>query len=207
MLDDPSFHPASIAVPKVRDYSRRHGYGFLAPKARLNSAVPWAWNKLYALQQVLQMAKEDEWVTWIDSDVLLLDAMSTLESKLSGLVTKDTRFVFSSDQSGLCTGFFLVRKSPIISAFLSDVFEHYTDVWPWEQQAVKEVLATRTIYVSATALIPESVIQNPRSAFNFHAFAMHFWSSYHGQERVSSFMRLVGARGWNHEIFLQAQCQ
>jgi hypothetical protein len=156
-----------------------------------------SWNKIAVLENVMAACDEKDWILWLDADVLILDYSRKLES----LIDDSKSILFSTDKEGLCMGFFLVRNTARIRAFLAGLWQFYTESWPWEQTAVKKLLGADSAFGWDVGFISESIVQNPHSLFSPDAFAMHYWAHHGGRDLVSFRMKQALDKGWNMNVF------
>jgi hypothetical protein len=197
MLHTPTYSPADISVPVVRAYCRKWRYSLVHFDNVIRQEWVPSWNKILALQNTMHCAPRNEWITWIDADVLLLRDDLRLES----FADTGRHLVFSTDVGGLCTGFFMIRKCEAMEAFLEHLCSHYCPTWPWEQAAIKAAISNNTDLNSITSYLSTAVIQNPRSVFNIEAFAMHYWANNYGCLSISKLMQMTIDNGWRLETF------
>jgi hypothetical protein len=149
--------------------------------------LPPSWNKIAFLEAIMTQCAENEWLLWLDADVLILDYSRSLES----LVHEPNEMLFSTDIEGLCMGFFLMRNTARVRAFLACLWQNYTGKWPWEQAAAKKALEADPSFAKSVGFISERIVQNPRSIFEPNAFAMHYWANHCGAEAVMHKMKVT----------------
>jgi hypothetical protein len=196
MLHTPGFLPADISTTAARAYCNLWGYRFDYHDSLICSQWVPSWNKILALENAMKLAHQDEWLAWIDADILILRHNLSLES----FVVEGKDLIFSTDNGGMCSGFFLIRKCSAMESFLKNLHSSYCATWPWEQAAIKKAIAGDAYLQHVTTYIPSSMIQSPESIFNADAFAMHYWSRYHGSLITKQLMSLTIQRGWAKEI-------
>lgn len=173
MLHTPDYSPAAVAVPDMAAYCRMWGYELEVHSEMLRPDWPAAWNKIPAVARAMASVPEGDWVLWMDCDMV----MTRLGVPLEFMARPGKDFMVSVDRNGICTGFFLVRNVPLMREFMSDLMGDMRPDWPWEQDAAKELIASRQDYSERVGHIPESLVQNPVSVPSTHAAVMHYWGN------------------------------
>jgi hypothetical protein len=193
------YSPGEISVPLISSYCSRWGYILEQfDDSTATDCIP-AWNKIVALERLMPKIEKGQWLTWIDADLLILRP----EIPLERFIIPKRELIFSRDHNGVCSGFFLIKNSPLMRRFLAKLWQEYTSEWPWEQLAIKKVLANSRRFQRTVGEIPESLVQNPSSAFNEGAFAMHFWAATFGTKATRDAMYDASHSGWSREAFLK----
>lgn len=173
MLYTPDYTPAQVSVPDVQHYCGIWDYGFRAYGDKIEPSWPAAWGKIVASLRALEQAPENEWIMWIDADMLLRRHNNTLES----LIDPSKDFMISVDHNGICTGLFLIRNTPLMREFFTELLTDVRMDWPWEQDAMKDLLVRRPDIAARVGHIPEAVVQNPSAPRASKAFVMHYWGN------------------------------
>lgn len=183
MLYTPDYTPAQVSVPDVQRYCDIWDYPLTVYTDRVVPEWPAAWGKIVASLKALKEAPEGAWVMWMDADMLFRRNDRTLES----LIEPGKDFMISTDANGICTGLFLIRNTPLMQAFFEDLLKDVRQEWPWEQNAMKDLLASRPDYQERVGLISPRVVANPSSGRCPTAFVMHYWGN--GYPNRDSLMR------------------
>lgn len=93
----------------------------------------------------------------------------------------------------------IVRGGIELSTIDTLLYEsQYNEQWPWEQSAFKAIDSLATMGGRG---IPDSIVQNPHSRFNRNAFAMHYWTHWHGERITVTWMRDTLTKGWEETQF------
>ncbi len=175
MLFTPDYVPARVSVPDVRRYCEIWDYSLTVYEDKIVPEWPAAWGKILATRKALDEIPEDEWVAWMDADMLFRRFNQTLES----LIRPDKDLMISMDLKGLCTGFYVIRNTPLMKQFLDDLLKDVRMEWPWEQDAMKDLLESRPDYQERVGYIPEALVANPASGRSSRALIMHYWANGH----------------------------
>lgn len=173
MLYTPDYAPAKVSVPDIQQYCKIWEYSLQVHTDRLEPSWPAAWNKILATLNALKEVAEGEWVMWMDADMVMKRYNRPLES----LVDTDKDFMISVDSQGICTGLYLIRNVPLMREFFSNLLLDIRQEWPWEQDAMKDLLASRPDYLERVGHIPETIVQNPSSEGSMCAMIMHYWGN------------------------------
>jgi len=173
MLYTPDYAPALISVPDIRTYCGIWEYPLTVYEDKIVPEWPAAWGKIVATRKALDEVPEGVWVMWMDADMLFRRYNQTLESMLRP--GKD--FMISVDHKGICTGLYLIRNTPLMKQFFDDLLKDVRMEWPWEQDAMKDLLAARPDYQERVGLISESIVANPATGRAPGALVMHYWAN------------------------------
>lgn len=186
MLYTPDYTPAQVSAPDTQHYCAIWDYPITVYTDKIEPAWPAAWGKISACLRALQQAPANEWVMWMDADMLLRRHNKTLESLIDS--TKD--FMISVDHQGICTGLFLVRNTPLMQDFFTELLTDIRMDWPWEQDAMKDLLERRPDIAERVGHIPETIVQNPSSRRSSGAMVMHYWgNAYPDREQLLNKMQ------------------
>lgn len=173
MLYTPDYVPAEVSVPDVRHYCEIWGYPLKVYTDKIVADWPAAWGKILASLTALEQTPENEWVMWIDADMLMRRHNQTLESMINP--SKD--FMISVDNKGICTGLFMIRNTPLMKEFFTELLKDVRMEWPWEQDVMKEFLERRPDIKARVGHIPEAVVSNPASGRQAGALINHYWGN------------------------------
>jgi hypothetical protein len=181
MLYTPDYTPAKVSVPDIEHYCKIWDINLKVYSDRVEPTWPAAWGKILASLQALYETPPGEWVMWMDADMLLKRYDLLLET----LIDPSKDFMISQDHNGLCTGLFLIRNTPLMQEFFTEMLKDIRMDWPWEQNAMKDLLGRRPDIAARVGLIPESQVQNPASARSSGALVMHYWgNSYPDRDKL-----------------------
>lgn len=173
MLATPDYEAGSISIPDMRKYCTIWDYPLVAYSDKLEPDWPAAWSKIVACLRAMNEVAEGEWVFWTDADMVMLRHTQPLET----LIKPDKDFMISIDKNGICTGLFLIRNTVQMRSFFTDLLQDVRQDWPWEQDAMKDLLAKRPDYAERVGHIPESLVRNPVSRRYPGALFMHYWAN------------------------------
>lgn len=186
MLYTPDYLPAQVSVPDVQAYCRVWDYDLTVYRDRIVPEWPAAWGKVVATRRALDEVPEDSWVMWMDADMIFRRYNLPLE----WMIRPDKDLMISSDHNGLCTGLYLIKNTPLMRQFFDDLLKDVRMDWPWEQNAMKDLLIARPEYQERVGLIPETVVANPSTGRSPGAFVKHYWgNSYPDRNRLLQAMR------------------
>jgi uncharacterized protein (DUF2384 family) len=172
------------------------------------SRMPIQWQKFsIVLAELSDLESSDDWVIWIDSDVVLLND----KIALGEYFPENKDIVFSIDAFGICTGVFAARNSPWARQFLSTLLflaqidpsrQHEFDGRDtWEQNSVKAILRYFPEARKRSGIFPESVVQNRLSDFSQSAFLFHFWMAGRSSREIMRKRKTIKTNGWTKETF------
>jgi hypothetical protein len=180
-----------VTAGALRDYARRHGYGFIHHERLLEPARHPAWNKILALRDAVVRQKQG-WVMWVDADAMVMNWRVRAES----LIRDGHDLIFASDFNGLVSGIFLVRccawtvKFLDTVFFLGDLVKDPDRFGPkWEQNTIKHVLENFAGFQSRIAILPEKVMNSSPDNFQPGDFILHLG---------------VKPNGWRERAFREA---
>src|SRR6185369_10875662 len=148
-------------------------YPFTVYPDRINQELPASWNKVLACLQALEEVPDRAWVLWMDADMVLRRHNQPMES----LIDSEKDFMISRDSQGICMGFFMIRNTPLMKVLFADLLKDVRMDWPWEQDALKELLATPD-YAKRVGYIPETSAANPASGRAPGALVMHYFGNH-----------------------------
>lgn len=186
MLYTPDYTPGHVSVPDVRHYCGIWDYEFKVYEDKIDPTLPAAWGKILGSLRALEQTPENEWVMWMDADMLFRRHNSTLES----LIDPSKDFMISVDHRGLCTGLFLIRNTPLMREFFTELLTDVRMDWPWEQDAMKDLLGRRLDIAARVGHIPETIVQNPSTPQSSKALVMHYWgNAYPTRQALTDRMR------------------
>jgi hypothetical protein len=175
---------AKITVPRWHEYAKANGVDFTCYRLpQAGNHVNIIWDKVELCKNALDEA--DHYLCWVDVDVLLLNSSRPWIEEIVRKVDED--LVVSSDDNGLCTGLFVLRKCEWSSKFLDtmqflgnitpEMERNMTTIGAGDQSCVKYLMGFRRI-VDNTYIIPnDGRISNPNLGIQPHTLAHHYWSN------------------------------
>lgn len=195
---------ANVSVPNAQAYCAKHGYELVLHDRLIDPNLNGSWNKLKAVRQALC---DTDWVLWLDTDAIFTQPEYTL-AELTAEFCKNKPLGISTDYNGICMGVFLIRNCPWSLQLLDTLIYlgegqqekmlQYDAHNRWEQNTMKCLMDFFPEVAEGVALIPDSVIQNPKAKFNQHAFIAHFWAGAGGNPKLAiEKMQHATKQGWS----------
>jgi hypothetical protein len=193
----------------ARAYCTRHGYEFVVYRSLWRPDLHPTYSCGESMAAEMEMNPTVDWFFRLDSDSIIVNQNIRLETLVEGA---QCSMLGSADSNGLCMGTYFMRNSGWSSrllqtiSFLGDMtaerWKDYDHHNTYDQSALK-CLARHFPRVSKEiALLPQNLIQNPRSTYCPEAFMMHYWSST-GLSLIATKMREVISNGWSRKGFYQ----
>jgi hypothetical protein len=187
LFDQNTLPISKITSDRISDYCKLHNYDCIINEFT-DTLDPW-----YKMQHIINLLKNNncDYLCWIDIDTYIID----INFKLEILLNKSNKEIYSStDNSGICFGFFIVKNTPNviklfeILAYLK--FQSFKKSLPYddkiggfpvndskiEQNPLKILGFYFEKIENMFYYIDQSVIMNPVSTDNGVPFVFHFWS-------------------------------
>lgn len=196
-----------ISLESARQYAKRHDYELTVYRQVLVPSLPASFSVLEAVRLEMERDPQTALFLRLDADAIIVNQSICLED----LAHPDKALVLSQDWHGLCAGVCLVhncswarellRALIFLGEMRAEQWRNYDGRNTWEQSVLKCLAGHFSSVSDQIALLPESVVQNPRAAYSPDAFVMHYWSN-SGLEAIKSRMLEVQKNGWSPAAFL-----
>jgi hypothetical protein len=152
---------AKYSIPNKIAYAKKNNYDFYYFDNIIDSSKPPQWNKILAIQKILEKGIYD-WVWWIDIDSLILN----FDIKLESIIDENYEMIFTQNTySYISSGSCFFKNTDLVKNFLVDVYYLRKDylkdlninIFDHEQQAIRLILQKDETYKNITKLIHERV--------------------------------------------------
>lgn len=152
---------AKYSIPNKIAYAKKNNYDFYYFDSIIDSSKPPQWNKILAIQKILEKGVYD-WVWWIDIDSLILN----FDIKLESIIDENYEIIFTQNTySYISSGSCFFKNTDLVKNFLADVYYLRKDylkdlkinIFDHEQQAIRLILQNDQTYKNITKLIHERV--------------------------------------------------
>jgi ADP-heptose:LPS heptosyltransferase len=159
----------------LREYARRHGYGYVCHRRMLDPQRHPSWNKVLAVRECLEKQREG-WVMWVDADAMVMNHRLNAQN----FILPGYDLVCASDGNGLVAGIFMIRCCPWSLRFLDTVF-FLGDVKcdpdgcgpKWEQNTIKHILKNFDGFEEHALLLPQRQLNSDLRSFEPGDFILH----------------------------------
>jgi hypothetical protein len=193
----------------ARAYCTRHGYDLSVHRSLWRPDLPPTYSIQEAIAAEMQAHPRVDWFFRLDSDSIIVNQDYRLEDLVGN---SPCAFQASSDPNGLCLGVFAVKNTGWSAellkmlSFLGQVtgerWRDYDQHNTYDQSTLKVLMRHFPRIADGISLLPENLIQNPRSVFSPNAFLMHYWSA-SGIPMIAAKMQEVIDHGWSRKGFYQ----
>lgn len=118
----------------MRDYCKRHGYGFMCHTGDFEEDIHPSWSKIKFLKQALET---HDTVLWLDADAFVTNPYQRIEDLHNG----PEELCLCSDSADLNCGAILLRKSPFATWLLNTIWlDRFSKNRLWEQDTVNRMI-------------------------------------------------------------------
>ena len=178
-------------------YAARHGYAAVCQTSAGATESGPAWNKIALVRQVLNCDGSD-WVMWLDADAVIMNPEIKIENIIAG-IPQDKDAAFATDDNGLCSGVFLIKKSQWSLSFLDTVWflkdinfekDYGRGGRKWEQNCIKGLFKHFKSVANRIHLLPQRAINSYEQNFEKDDFILHL-ASCPNELRVAKLTQLL----------------
>ena len=164
----------------------------------LDPSRPAAWSKVIAVRNAL-LARQTEWVLWLDADAFLMDLDFPATRLLD--VEPGIDLICASDHNGLNTGIFLIRHGDWALRFLDAVdllgeLPEDPDGYGalWEQSTFKHLIRHFPGVAQRVKIVPQRVMNASAKSYRPGDFLVHL-SGLTNTDRLAALARLQSLAG------------
>ena len=174
---------SKITIPRFGSYCKHHGIefqGFRLPQR--GGRVDFCWDKIELCRKV--MSDVDDYLIWMDVDILLLKLSP---SPYDFIKFSSKPMVICSDDNGICTGFFILKKCDWSIRYLDTMIflgqitnqleRQINSVNAGDQSCAKYLLGFESVLKSTHILEDDGVISHPNRGIRSNTFAIHYWAN------------------------------
>lgn len=209
LYDDNRAEIGQLTEGVARAYCTRHGYDLGVYRSTWRPDMPATFSITKAMAAEMEMRPDVDWFVRLDADSIIVNQDITLESIVEG---QQCSLLGSADANGLCMGIFFIRNTgwaarllgmlDFLGEMAADQWRNYDGHNTYEQSTIKCLIRHFPRIGNQVAILPQNLIQNPRTAFSDSAFIMHYWSN-SGLPMIAAKMREIIANGWSRKGFYQ----
>lgn len=209
LYDEGRAEMGQLTEAATTSYAAKHGYEVSVHRKVWRPDMPATFSICKAMAAEMEMHPDVDWFLRLDADSIIVNQ----DIKLEDLV-RDAQcsLLASADGNGLCMGVFLVKNSgwahrllgmlDFLGEMSADQWRLYDNHNTYEQSTIKCLQRHFPRVANHISLLPQNIVQNPRTAFSESAFIMHYWSN-SGLGLIASKMREIIANGWSRKGFYQ----
>lgn len=198
MYDERAPHGAKTEAVN-RANAIEQGYQFVCYRHMPHPDLNPFWNKFHVIEHELH---DCDWLWWIDAD-----AFFVRQSPLPGL---ERDIAFTTDWNGINSGVMAVRNCAWVQRLLqtwmflgpvrSDRIAVFDDRQKEDQTTFKALSYLFKSVEQHVYQVPETIIQNPLSAFCASAIMLHTWAGWTGTKANAAAVDAVLAEGYTLQV-------